>query len=125
MLANASLGLIDKIDTDGVHLTSLQLTKLSDRPVSSDKWLAASCHNQRELVQAAALGVDFCVLSPVLATASHPQAVPLGWDQFSEHLKHVNMPVYALGGLDRKHIPQAKMAGGQGIAAISALWAQG
>jgi 8-oxo-dGTP diphosphatase len=125
MMANVSLDLINEIEADGFHLTSLQLNSLSDRPVSSEKWLSASCHSQRELVQAAALGVDFCVLSPVLATASHPEAVPLGWDQFSQHLKPVNMPVYALGGMDRKHIAQAKMAGGQGIAAISALWAQG
>jgi 8-oxo-dGTP diphosphatase len=125
MLANTSLDLIDQIDAEGFHLTSLQLKRLSDRPVSSGKWLSASCHNQSELVQAAALGVDFCVLSPVLATTSHPEANPLGWDQFSEHMKHVNIPVYALGGMDRKHILQAKMAGGQGIAAISALWMQG
>lgn len=125
MLANASLDLMDKIEADGFHLTSRQLMALSDRPVCSDKWLAASCHNQRELLQAAAVGVDFCVLSPVLATASHPEANPLGWGQFSEQLKQVNRPVYALGGMDRSHILQARMAGGQGIAAISALWAQG
>jgi 8-oxo-dGTP diphosphatase len=37
----------------------------------------------------------------------------------------VNLPVYALGGMDSELIPTAKTAGAQGIAGIGGLWPEG
>ena len=59
------------------------------------------------------------------ATSSHPDAQPLGWDAFSEMVTNINVPVYALGGVTRDNMKQAWLSGGQGIAAISALWDEG
>ncbi len=122
MLVNIPVEQYEAVDADGLHLTSNQLLSLTKRPVVEDKWLSASCHNQNELAQAAAIGVDFCLLSPVLVTASHPGVNTLGWDQFNSMVECVNFPVYALGGMDASMIKQAQYAGAQGIAAISALW---
>ena len=107
---------------DGVHLSSRQLMGLSQRPVAKDVWLAASCHDAREVRQACVLGVDFITLSPVLATASHPQTQPLGWEQFRMLAEQAVMPVYALGGLADENVVQVWQQGGQGVAAISSLW---
>jgi len=62
------------------------------------------------------------MLSPVLPTASHPDASPLGWSAFSQIIDQVVMPVYALGGMKPAHCDTAIAHGAQGIAAISALW---
>jgi len=35
----------------------------------------------------------------VLATKTHPETEPLGWEQFEKLVSQVNLPVYALGGL--------------------------
>ena len=72
--------------------------------------------------QAERIGVDFAVLSPVLATASHPEAEPLGWQRFQALVEKVNIPVYALGGMSPRMVGQARECGGQGIAAIRGLW---
>ena len=77
------------------------------------------------MIAAQALGVDFMVLSPVQATATHPDATPLGWQQFSEMITQVNVPVYALGGVSREDTEKSWLAGGQGVAAIGALWNSG
>ncbi|MCW8948041.1 MAG: Nudix family hydrolase [Sedimenticola sp.] len=122
MLINAPVEYLGKIEADGIHLTSKQLGMHQERPVSAEKWLAASCHNKTELEQAVAIGVDFCVLSPVLETKSHLGVEPIGWDRFTNLLSEINIPVYALGGMGREQIWQALSSGGQGIAAISALW---
>ena len=84
--------------------------------------MAASCHNASELAQAARIGADFAVLSPVLTTRSHPQATPLGWRRFAELVTPAAMPVYALGGMQPSMVAQAWQQGGQGIAAIGGLW---
>ena len=45
--------------------------------------MGASCHDEAELAHAAALGLDYAVVGPVKATASHPDAAPLGWERFA------------------------------------------
>lgn len=103
----------------GVHLNSRQLKEAKGRPLSNDYWVAASCHNLDELLKAEEIGIDFAVLSPVLQTRTHPTAQPLGWEQFEQMVRHVNLPVYALGGLKPHHLEVAMSKGGQGIAGIS------
>ncbi|TNF08588.1 MAG: Nudix family hydrolase, partial [Pseudomonadales bacterium] len=63
----------------GWHLTAEQLRKYAagGRPFPEQRWLAASCHAAEELALAAQMGVDFVTLSPVQATATHPEAQPL------------------------------------------------
>lgn len=109
-------------EADGVHLTSQQLMSFNSRPLPAEKWVAASCHNAKELQHAEHIGVDFAVLSPVLATVSHPGQQPIGWWRFQELVEQVNIPVYALGGMSPSLIHKARECGGQGIAAIRALW---
>lgn len=107
-------------EVDGIHLTSLDLMKLTERPESC-RWLAASCHNLEQLQHAQKTGVDFVVLAPVLATQTHPGTKSLGWEQFAELVGQVNLPVYALGGMTEFSLSIARQSGGQGIAAIRAF----
>jgi 8-oxo-dGTP diphosphatase len=107
-------------EVDGIHLTSRDLMALTARP-ENIKWLAASCHNLGQLQQAQKIGVDFVVLAPVLPTQTHPGAAVLGWEQFAELVAEVNLPVYALGGMTRSSLINARQHGGQGIAAIRAF----
>ena len=110
------------ISAHGVHLNSQRLFDFQQRPVSKETLLVASCHTQKDLQQAQVVEVDFVVLSPVKATASHPEAIPLGWQTFSEMVNDVTIPVYGLGGMHVDDIDDARQAGGQGIAAIRSLW---
>jgi 8-oxo-dGTP diphosphatase len=45
----------------------------------------------------------------------------LGWEQFADLVAQVNLPVYALGGMTVASLDQARLSGGQGIAAIRAF----
>ena len=116
LLINSAVKLGDN-RADGIHLTSRDLMTTQQRP-DNIKWLAASCHNLKELKHAEQIGVDFVVLAPVLATQTHPETVPLGWQQFTELVNECNLPVYALGGQTLLHLAIAQQAGGQGIAGI-------
>ena len=113
----------DEIESSGVgnvHLNSKKLMTCEQRPVCN--LLSASCHNADELLKASELGVDFVYLSAVKATNSHPEAIPLGWEKFSELVKQVNIPVYALGGVGENDLTDAWGAGAQGIAGIGDFW---
>lgn len=108
----------------GWHLTARQLRECigQARPLPAERWLAASCHDADELAAAASLAVDFVTLSPVHATASHPDAQPLGWPRVAELLLGFNGPAYVLGGLQLSDTDQARRVGAQGIAAVRAFW---
>jgi 8-oxo-dGTP diphosphatase len=122
MLLNANTDIALDLDLDGVHLPAAELLQLKERPLSRDRWLAASCHDARELAHAAAIGVDFAVLGPVRATQSHPGAASLGWAAFAELRAAAPFPVYALGGLNRGDLAAAKVVGAHGVAGISGFF---
>lgn len=116
--AAAELGLV--LQVNGLsHLTAAQLNSIHQRP-NINGWVSASCHNAHELEKAAELGLDFALLGAVQTTASHPDQQALGWEQFGQLSSQAKLPVYALGGLCSDDITQAKTAGAQGVAAISA-----
>jgi len=121
MLINAHIDLTIELDLGGVHLPSAELMRLRDRPPVRG-WVAASCHDARELAHAAAIGVDFAVVGSVQATLSHPGAEPLGWQRFAELCAGTPLPVYALGGLGLAELPTARAHGAQGIAGISGFF---
>lgn len=107
---------------DGLHLTSQRLMACAERPVGEHKLFGASCHNEAEVRHAVRIGVDYLTLSPVLPTVSHPGMPVLGWNGMEGVLSSCSLPVYALGGLEDGHLPQAKALGLLGIAGISAWW---
>ncbi|WP_193073972.1 Nudix family hydrolase [Pseudomonas sp. FME51] len=118
----------------GWHLTSWQLREMWRQNVGPDAsgqpgearpkglLLAASCHDAEELAMAAEVGVDFVTLSPVMPTATHPNATPLGWELAQELIGTVNMPVYVLGGVGPEMRDRAFDSGAQGVAGIRRFW---
>jgi 8-oxo-dGTP diphosphatase len=116
---------LSQVEFSGFHADSRTLQSLSTDAsphIQKGKLFSASCHNMEELLHAVKLKSDFVVLSPVQATASHPDMQPIGWQQFSEMVEKVSIPVYALGGVSESDMEISWSHGAQGIAAISAFW---
>jgi 8-oxo-dGTP diphosphatase len=109
---------------DGIHFSAEQLMRLRARPAEAGL-LAASCHSLQELGHAMAIGLDFAVLGPVKATATHPEASPLGWDGFRRIAESASIPVYAIGGLVPQDMDAARAAGAHGLAMIRGAWTPG
>jgi 8-oxo-dGTP diphosphatase len=122
LLVNADPQAAASCQADGVHLSARRLMASTVRPLAVEQWVGASCHDERELAHAARIGVDFAVLSPVAATASHPDAQPLGWSRFQELVSGVSFPVYALGGMELPQLAAAQSYGAHGIALIRGIW---
>ena len=106
---------------DGIHLSAERLMQLRARPRDAGL-VAASCHTVQELGHAMALGLDFVVLGPVKATATHPDAELLGWDGFRRIAEGASIPVYAIGGLQPHDMDSARAAGAHGLAMIRGAW---
>lgn len=122
VLVNAPACLADRFAGDGLHLSSHALMQCERRP--DVEWVGASCHDRVQLEQAARLELDFALLGPVLETASHPEAMGIGWHGFSELASGLPMPVLALGGLGVQNWLLARKYGAHGIAAIRGAWSE-
>ncbi len=120
LLNTENIGLVDDLNADGIHLRTTQLLSLNQRPLPSNKWVSASCHNTDELFKAEELELDFVTISPIHQSLKSP--VSLGWKGFDQLVSTANIPVFAQGGMTQEDIVTIKNQGGQGIAAIRGLW---
>jgi 8-oxo-dGTP diphosphatase len=107
-------------EADGVHFTAAELMALRERPKQG--LAAASCHTRAELERAMRLELDFAVLGPVKATASHAGGSPLGWEGFAACVQGASLPVYAIGGMQACDLERAWQAGAHGVAMIRGAW---
>ena len=118
LVVNADCGEFPQ--ASGIHLSSAALFAAPARPAFP--LVGASCHDERELDRAAAIGVDYVVVGPVRPTASHPRSQPIGWERLAVLLRERPMPAYAIGGLSRADLPEARRCGAHGVALRSAAF---
>ncbi|WP_114700813.1 NUDIX domain-containing protein [Psychrobacter proteolyticus] len=113
--------LMQCFDEDG-NPTALTQSLSKDRP------LIVSCHDIASITVANKLAsmriqqglppVIGAFVSPVLATQTHPDDTPLGWEAWSALAELVDMPVIGLGGLEPAMLDQALQYGGISVAGI-------
>jgi 8-oxo-dGTP diphosphatase len=123
VLLNGSAEDARRLECAGVHWTARALAAATARP--RDMLVGASVHTHDELLRACALDVDFAVLGPVLATPTHPDARPLGFDGFAAAVTGTRVPVFALGGLRPGDLANALAHGAHGIAMRRYAWPPG
>lgn len=104
---------VSRAGADGLHSTASQLRHLHQRP-QVPLW-SASCHDENDVALALQLGADFVIVSPVLASGSHPDIAPIGWQRFSAIAGHASVPVFAQGGMSADMLAPARDAGAAGI----------
>ncbi|GAF52757.1 NUDIX domain-containing protein [Psychrobacter sp. JCM 18900] len=119
------------------HLTQTTLMQCFDKDgnptalsqsLSKDDPLIVSCHDIASITAANQLAsmriqnalppVIGTFVSPVLATQTHPDDTPLGWEAWSALANLADMPVIGLGGLEPAMLNQALQYGGISVAGI-------
>ena len=104
-----------------IHLKQSQVMALMQGDLITGKRYIAACHDLVSMKQAQKMGCDAILLSPVLATETHPEARALGWEQFKNFAAQVEIPVFALGGMQTGDLLTAQQQGAYGIAGIRFL----
>ncbi len=110
-------------DAAGVHLAANSLpVEIARELLGPDRKIGVSTHSAAEARAAAQAGADLIVFGPVYPT---PSKLAFGAPQGPAALKAVTdaapIPVFAIGGVKQRHIPQIKAHGAARIALISAI----
>jgi len=101
-----------------VHLKQSQLMNLHKGDLTVGVRYIAACHDAVSLKQAQQIGCDAVFISPVKPTTTHPDAVVLGWERFSDLAQNSQIPVFALGGVHPDDLATAQQHGAYGLAGI-------
>lgn len=101
-----------------VHLKQSQLMNLHKGDLTVGVRYIAACHDAVSLKQAQQIGCDAVFISPVKSTTTHPEAVALGWERFSDLAQNSQIPVFALGGVHPDDLATAQQHGAYGLAGI-------
>lgn len=101
-----------------LHLKQHQLMQLKKGELELGKRYIAACHDVVALQHAEYIGCEAAFLSPVLATATHPEAKAIGWSTLAGWSKQTHILVFALGGLHPDDLIIAQKAGAYGVAGI-------
>ncbi|UCH91665.1 MAG: thiamine phosphate synthase [Nitrospirota bacterium] len=123
VLVNDRIDLAMALDADGVHLRSDSLPlPLARRMLGNEKLIGISTHSIREVQYAEKEGADFVVLGPIFETPSKRMyGPPLGLHALETACRASRLPIFAIGGINPRHVASVMSSGAYGIAVISAI----
>lgn len=121
-IINDRIGLAFALDADGIHLGQ------DDMPFGIARFLLGrksiiglSCHNLKQAKEAAKFKPDYISFGPVFVSANKPKIAPIGLGILKSVANCVDMPVFAIGGINAANIKEVLSSGIKNVACISAI----
>jgi len=113
-------------DADGVHLGQSDISIEEARELlGEDKLIGVSVHNVKEAIAAEFSGADYISVGAIFNTSTKLDAHQgQGLDVVFTVREAVDLPVMAIGGINRGNIQDVIRAGADGVAVASAAVAQ-
>jgi thiamine-phosphate pyrophosphorylase len=121
LFVNRDLELALQLGADGLQLPEGSASVPEVRARWGTRAIGVSCHDAAGLERAARGGADFALLSPIGAVAG--KNPPLGVEGFAQLARGVQLPLFALGGVDAGSAQALVREGAAGVAVIRAVYA--
>lgn len=122
---NDNVDIALKIDADGVHVgqSDMEAGKVREK-LGPDKIIGVSARTVEQALLAQAHGADYLGVGAVFSTSTKSDAKNVSHETLKEICKAVRIPVVAIGGITRDNVKELTGCGADGIAVISAVFAQ-
>ena len=110
---------------DGVHVGQEDMT-VSDvrQKVGDDMMIGVSVHSVEEAIEAVEHGADCLGVGAMFTTSTKTDVDILSKDVLHNICQAVDVPVVAIGGINRSNISQLAGTGVDGVALVSAIFAE-
>ena len=110
-----------KCGADGVHVGQDDMAVSEVRSIVGENMLiGVSAHRVEEALEAVKNGADCLGVGAMFATSTKADANVLSWQTLHDICHAVDVPVVAIGGLNKDNIPSLA---GSGVALVSAIFA--
>jgi thiamine-phosphate pyrophosphorylase len=121
-IINDSLEVALAVDADGLHVGKEDLpVGVARRLLPAGKVLGCSVRTVPEAIQARADGADYLGAGSAYATATKTSAEVVGPGRLAEIKEAVDLPIVAIGGINKGNIAGVMQTGVAGAAVISAV----
>ena len=123
-LINDHVELACRVDADGVHVGQDDMAAGTVRAmIGPEKILGVSVQTVEQALQAEAAGADYLGVGAVFTTSTKQDACEVSIDTLKAICEAVNIPVVAIGGINKDNIMQLAGSGIAGVALVSAIFA--
>jgi len=121
-IVNDYIGLVLATDADGLHLGQKDLpVSVARRLLPIDKIIGCSVTTVEQAIAAEAAGADYIAVGSIYPTSSKEGAVVVGLKGLSQIKQAVNLPVVAIGGINKDNVAEVLAAGADAVAVLSAI----
>lgn len=122
LIINDRIDIALSVDAAGVHIGQEDLPcKIARQILPKDKIIGVSVHNIEEALRAQEDGADYLGCGAVFTTSTKSDVSNLTIDKLAEIKKAVNIPVVAIGGINKKNVSSLRNTNIDGIAVVSAI----
>lgn len=121
---NDNVEIAQEIDADGVHVgqSDMEAGDVRER-LGAGKIIGVSAQTVEQAVIAERHGADYLGVGAVFPTDSKADAVEVSHETLKKICDAVQIPVIAIGGINKENVMELKGTGVCGVAVISALFA--
>ena len=124
-IINDDVDIALKTGADGVHVGQEDLAAGRVRELlGPDKLIGVSAHSVEEALAAQAAGADYLGVGAAFVTGTKTDATPITRETIRAITAAVDIPVVAIGGISAGNILELADCGLDGVAVVSALFAQ-
>lgn len=123
LLVNNRIDVAFAVDADGVHLGQNDMPiQIARRLLGKGKIIGLTVHNAKETIEAEKQGADYIALSPIFATSTKKDAgKACGIEMIKKVRKAANLPLVAIGGINKQNAGRVIKSGADAVVAISAV----
>lgn len=108
-----------RLNADAIHLPLHILKEMTAEQKSHFRILGASCHSVEDAKEAETLGCTYITAGHVFETDCKKDLPGRGLAFLQSVCKSVDIPVYAIGGINESNIPDVQNAGAKGACIMS------
>jgi thiamine-phosphate pyrophosphorylase len=119
LVINDYLDIAREVGADFCHLGQEDLSEV--RSQKSEVRIGISTHSPEQAKRAFAAGADYIAIGPVYATGTKPTAKPVTLEYVRWAAKNVNVPWFAIGGINLENLDDVLAAGAKRICVVSAI----
>ena len=124
-IVNDNVKLACEISADGVHVGQDDMSAVNVRElIGAEKILGVSVRTADEAIEAEKNGADYLGAGAVFHTGTKLDAADISHTALREICESVKIPVVAIGGISAENIHLLAGSGIEGVAVISAIFAQ-
>lgn len=123
-IVNDNVYLAAEIGADGVHIGQKDTALREARKILGDgAIIGVSARTVEQALTAEGCGADYLGVGAVFATSTKLDASNISYDTLRSICKSVNIPVVAIGGINKNNILSLTGSGADGVALVSAIFA--